>query len=52
MCCSPSDFKVNQINGECADCGEPTVDNEAYENCYYSKTICETCGWSPCDEAC
>ena len=52
MCCSNTDYRLKDINGECPDCGEPTVDGNAYDSCDYSPKICETCGWSPCDESC
>jgi hypothetical protein len=51
-CCSPSDYKENEINGVCPECGEPTVDGEAFENCDYSPEVCKTCGYSPCDLSC
>ena len=52
MCCEPNDYKKEDINGECPDCGMPTVDDEAYESCSYSPEECETCGWRPCDGSC
>jgi uncharacterized protein (DUF983 family) len=52
MCCSPSGYLMDEINGECPNCGEPTVDGDAYENCTYSRRECDVCGWSPCDDSC
>ena len=52
MCCSNTDYTRDEINGECQDCGEPTVDGNAYDCCDYSPEICKTCGWSPCDGSC
>ncbi len=52
MCCSSSGYNYSEINGECPDCGEPTIDGDAYVNCSYSPTQCDTCGYSPCDESC
>jgi hypothetical protein len=52
MCCSPSGYCKGEINGECPVCGEPTVDDDAYEQCSYSSKQCEVCGWAPCDESC
>jgi hypothetical protein len=52
MCCSASGYYYSDIDGECPHCGEPTVDGDAYENCSYSPTQCDTCGYSPCDESC
>lgn len=52
MCCSNTDFEKKDINGECLDCGQPTVDGQAYDNCSWSPVECETCGWAPCDGSC
>ena len=52
MCCSNTDYREEEINGVCPDCGEDTVDGDAYDACDYSLTLCETCGWAPCDESC
>ena len=41
-----------EINGECPDCGEKTVDGEAAEGCNYGRDKCETCGGSPCSRYC
>lgn len=51
-CCSSSGYSESEINGECPDCGAPTVDGDAYERCGYSPVICETCGNAPCDGSC
>ena len=52
MCCEPSGYTREEINGTCECCGEDTVDGDAYENCYYSSTDCEECGHSLCDDSC
>ncbi len=52
MCCAANDYKKEEINGECPDCGEDTVDGEAYESCFYSPCECETCNYRPCDQSC
>ena len=52
MCCAANDYKEEEINGECPDCGADTVDGEAYEVCSYSPIECETCGYAPCDQSC
>lgn len=52
MCCDPNNYDKSQINGECPNCGEPTVDGDAFEQCGYSPTQCETCGFAPCDGSC
>jgi predicted RNA-binding Zn-ribbon protein involved in translation (DUF1610 family) len=52
MCCEPSGYKEDQVNGKCPDCGEETVDGDALESCYYSRIECETCGYAPCDGSC
>jgi hypothetical protein len=51
-CCCPTGYLKSQINGECEECGQPTVDGDAYEHCGYSPTVCELCGWAPCDLSC
>lgn len=52
MCCEPSGYTKDQIDGECPSCGEPTIDGEAYECCGYSPRDCAECGFAPCDGAC
>jgi hypothetical protein len=51
-CCASSEFKCEEINGSCPVCGEPTVDGDAYESCFYSPVACEECGNAPCDGSC
>jgi hypothetical protein len=51
-CFEPSGYKWEEIDGECPDCGEPTVDGDAYYKCGYSSVICETCNCAPCDLSC
>lgn len=52
MCSEGSYLPDEQVNGECPDCGSPTVDGEAQEICAWSPVICKTCGSAPCDESC
>lgn len=52
MCCEPSGYTKEEINGVCPDCEEPTVDGYAYEKCAYSPVVCKTCGHAPCDLSC
>ena len=52
MCCEPTGYKEEELNGECPACGQPTVDGDAYESCGYSPVECEVCGWRPCDGSC
>jgi len=52
MCCSATDYIKKEINGNCPDCGMEMVNGDAYEQCYYSSTECDLCGWSPCDGSC
>lgn len=52
MCCDATDYKEEEINGECPDCGADTVDGAAYESCSYSPCECETCDYRPCDQSC
>lgn len=51
-CCSPTEFKKEEINGTCDLCGEQTVDGFAYESCGYSPQSCEKCDCRPCDHSC
>ena len=52
MCCEPSGYNERDINGECKECGSPTCDGDAYEQCAYSMVVCNTCGYAPCDDSC
>lgn len=52
MCCEPIYFPKEDINGECPECGTPTVDGQAAVGCYYSPVECKLCGWKPCDGSC
>ena len=52
MCADGWSSKPEEINGECADCGGPTVDGYAAEGCFYSHVDCKTCGSAPCDLSC
>jgi hypothetical protein len=40
------------IDGECPECGQPTVDGVAAVGCEYGSVECETCGWRPCNQSC
>jgi hypothetical protein len=52
MCYNNTNYSEEDINGVCPDCGEPTVDGNTYDRCYYSPTLCDTCGYAPCDGSC
>jgi hypothetical protein len=43
---------INEVNGECPECGMPTVDGDAAYGCFYSPIDCETCGSALCDDSC
>ena len=51
-CCDGWHYDDNEVDGECPDCGCPTVDGQAQEGCNYSPVECKTCGWAPCDLSC
>lgn len=51
-CCAGTDYDEKEINGECSDCGTPTVDGQAFEQCSYSEVVCHNCGHAPCDQSC
>jgi hypothetical protein len=52
MCSDGWKFDYDDVNGECPNCGTPTVDGQAYEGCFYSPVECDVCGWAPCDGSC
>ncbi len=53
MCCGQSNsFTTEDVDGECEDCGESTVDGAALDCCSYSPCVCDTCGYAPCDQSC
>lgn len=52
MCCEPQGYSYDEANGECSECGRPTVDGEACDQCGYSPVVCEACGAKPCDQSC
>lgn len=52
MCCEPSGWKEEDIDGECPECGMSTCDGEAFDVCGYSPVECEVCGSAPCDLSC
>lgn len=43
---------ADTVNGECPDCGTPTVDGEAAYGCNHSPEKCDTCGRRVCDDYC
>lgn len=49
-CCD--EYNLGEPDGECPDCGTPTVEGEAAVGCGYSPVECETCGFQPCDLSC
>lgn len=51
-CYGKTDYKEDEIDGECEECGQPTVSGQPYNSCCYSSTQCKKCGWSPCDLYC
>lgn len=50
MCADGWDY--GEPNGECPDCGEPTVDGVATTGCLHSPVTCDTCGAAQCDGSC
>ena len=51
-CCDPFEYDEEDIDGECPDCGSPTIEGTAADGCAYSPVECETCDWRPCDLSC
>ncbi|AMO44251.1 hypothetical protein vBRpoSV10_198 [Ruegeria phage vB_RpoS-V10] len=53
MCCAALEWnKDDVVNGECAACGQDTIDGTAVEICEYSPVDCEECGSAPCQQYC
>ncbi len=52
MCSEGWYYQESEINGECPECGTPTVGGIAYEGCCWSPVSCELCGYAPCDGSC
>lgn len=40
------------IDGVCEECGSDTVEGCSTDICNYSPQVCQTCGYSPCDQSC
>lgn len=51
-CSSGWDSNQEEVDGNCPDCGMPTVDGVAAYGCNYSPIKCHTCNYSPCDGSC
>lgn len=50
--CSEPIGSIDEVDGECPDCGAPTAGGVSKDICYYSPCLCETCGDAPCDGSC
>jgi hypothetical protein len=51
-CADGWDSSISEVDGECPDCGMPTVDGRAAHGCNWSPISCDTCGYQQCDESC
>ncbi len=51
-CCDGWSSRQSDVNGECFECGMPTVDGYAAYGCSYSPISCESCGHASCDDSC
>ena len=51
-CCDGWSSNSTDVNGECPECGMPTVDGMAAYGCSWSPVVCKTCGYKPCDGSC
>ena len=51
-CSEDEGYEESEIDGVCPDCGEPTIDGQAVNRCFYSPVVCETCRCAPCDGSC
>lgn len=52
MCSDGWNYPDSEVDGECPDCGMPTVGGTAQYGCHYSPVECETCESAPCDGSC
>ena len=52
MCCASNEVRLEDADGVCPDCDNPTSEGEPVESCGYSPIECKTCGWAPCDYSC
>ena len=53
LCCAPYDEGREAVVGICPDCGAAiNKEGKAVYGCSYSPSICDTCGYSPCDRSC
>jgi uncharacterized Zn finger protein len=52
MCADGWSYDDSEVDGECPDCGYPTVDGVAQSGCNWSTVQCKTCGDAPCDQSC
>lgn len=51
-CSDGWDSYESEIDGECPDCGMPTVEGYAAHGCRWSPITCVTCGARGCDGSC
>lgn len=54
-CCSIFEGSEEELKKyPLCECGDVHVneDGEAVEGCGYSPSVCDKCGWSPCDGSC
>lgn len=42
----------SEVNGQCPECGTPTVDGRAAYGCERSPIVCKICQSRPCDMSC
>ena len=54
MCCDGwcLDVEEGDVEDECPECGNGTVNGAAKTGCNYSPIDCGTCGSQPCDDSC
>lgn len=54
MCCAVSNGRPEDKVGTCKSCGEDVDANGDFcgEDCYYSPSVCDDCGYRPCDGSC
>jgi len=54
MCCADSNERLEDRVGNCKSCGEDVDVDGVFcgEACNYSPSVCDDCGYSPCDGSC
>ena len=52
MCSDGWNYPESEVDGECPECGNPTIGGEVPSGCFYSPVACEAFNDRPCDGSC